>query len=218
MKEAETKAAIASEMERCASLQSRLQECEDLLKELILVEQRCKEQAKHEAADQEARSRDMATLEKKSMQYKQVASLNSATKIPRLQLNALLRLSLECQDIARLKEQLKRNGVTEKIYHTKILQESEAVMSLREQLQPLRASVEAFQGLPSDLRLAKQRVSSDPPIPTLSSPFAVLPRLCPAPSCVCAFFSQTWPPSLWSTIFWWSSFPCHKGSPLPCWM
>jgi hypothetical protein len=62
------------------------------------------------------------------------------------------------QDIARLKEQLKRNGVHEKIYHAKILQESEAVLALHQQLQPLRASLKSFHGLPSDLRLAKQQV------------------------------------------------------------
>ena len=66
---------------------------------------------------------------------------------------------LECwQDIARLKEQLKRNGVHEKIYHAKILQESEAVLALHQQLQPLRASLKSFHGLPSDLRLAKHQV------------------------------------------------------------
>jgi hypothetical protein len=66
------------------------------------------------------------------------------------------------QDIARLKEQLKKNGVHEKIYHAKILQESEAVLALHQQLQPLRASLESFHGLPADLRLAKQHVSPAP--------------------------------------------------------
>ena len=74
------------------------------------------------------------------------------------------------QDIARLKEQLKKNGVHEKIYHAKILQESEAVLALHQQLQPLRASLESFHGLPADLRLAKQHVSPAPCSPHLACP------------------------------------------------
>jgi len=63
------------------------------------------------------------------------------------------------QDISRLKEELKRNGVRDKIYHSKILQESQAVLALHEQLVPLRASLESYKGLPPDLRLAKQHVN-----------------------------------------------------------
>lgn len=62
------------------------------------------------------------------------------------------------QDIKRVKEELKRNGVGDKIYHSKILQESQTVLALHAFLVPLRSSLEAYQGLPSDLRLAKQEV------------------------------------------------------------
>ena len=72
------------------------------------------------------------------------------------------------QDISRLKEELKRNGVHEKIYHSKILDESEAVLALHRELEPLRESLKAFHGLPADLGLAKQRVSPKPLFNTLS--------------------------------------------------
>jgi hypothetical protein len=58
----------------------------------------------------------------------------------------------------RLKQELKRLGVGDKIYHSKILQESEAVKGVHAELEPLRAAIQSFQGLPCDLALAKQQV------------------------------------------------------------
>ena len=68
------------------------------------------------------------------------------------------RVSLR-QDVLRLKQELKRNGVSDKIYHSKILQESEAVKGVHAELEPLRAAVKSFHGLPADLALAKQQVA-----------------------------------------------------------
>ena len=128
--QAETRQAVQSELQLCDVLRARFVQSDGLLQQLAEVQARCQENAHCQAAESEARTRDLAMLEKKSAQYK--------------------------QDIALLKEQLKRNGVSEKIYHSKLLQESQAVLNLHQQLVPLRASVEVFQGLPSDLRAAKQ--------------------------------------------------------------
>ena len=128
--QAETRQAVQSELQLCDALRARLVQSDGLLQQLAEVQARCQEHAHCQAAESEARTRDLAMLEKKSAQYK--------------------------QDIALLKAQLKRNGVSEKIYHSKLLQESQAVLNLHQQLVPLRASVEVFQGLPSDLRAAKQ--------------------------------------------------------------
>lgn len=63
----------------------------------------------------------------------------------------------------RLKQELKRLGVGDKIYHSKILQESEAVKGVHAELQPLGAAIQAFHGLPCDLGLAKQQVGPNYP-------------------------------------------------------
>ena len=74
VEEAETRSAIGSEEQLCASLHSRLAECNTLLQQLRDIESACKEQAQREAREQDGRKQDMITLEKKSIQYKQVSS------------------------------------------------------------------------------------------------------------------------------------------------
>lgn len=72
VEEAETRGAIGSEEQLCSSLHSRLAECNSLLQNLRDIELACKEQAQREAREQAGRKQDMTTLEKKSIQYKQV--------------------------------------------------------------------------------------------------------------------------------------------------
>jgi len=63
---------MRSEDRLCSALQTRIAECQSVLQQLLAVEQECQQHATRQAAEHHGRAQDMTTLEKKSIQYKQV--------------------------------------------------------------------------------------------------------------------------------------------------
>eukprot|EP00960_Hanusia_phi_P060114 764410-Hanusia_phi.AAC.5 len=114
---------------------SMRQVCERMtadLSEVRSIRERLVEREQIEQQENICKQRDIDILEKKSMQYK--------------------------NEIARLKAELKRNNVSDQIYHGRLVNESNTVKALHEQLLPLRKKMEGYHGLPTDVYLAKQQV------------------------------------------------------------
>ena len=74
MEEAEMKSAVEGDKALCASLRCRLSDCEGLVQLLHNTERECRSKAEREGEEQAGRLNDMATLEKKSVQYKEVSA------------------------------------------------------------------------------------------------------------------------------------------------
>lgn len=70
--EGEIASSMRSEDRLCSALQTRIAECQSVLQQLLAVEQECQQHATRQAAEHHGRAQDMTTLEKKSIQYKQV--------------------------------------------------------------------------------------------------------------------------------------------------
>ena len=68
------KSAVEGDKALSASLQCRLSDCEGLVQLLRSIESECRSKAEREGAEQAGRLNDMATLEKKSVQYKEVSA------------------------------------------------------------------------------------------------------------------------------------------------
>lgn len=68
------KSTVESHEAQSVSLQSRLSDSQGLLKLLLNIENECRNKAERENSEQAGRLKDMATLEKKSVQYKEVCA------------------------------------------------------------------------------------------------------------------------------------------------
>ena len=115
-----------------ASMERKAEGMMEVLSEVRSIRERLGGRDQQEQQENICKQRDMEILEKKSMQYR--------------------------NEIARLKAELKKNNVSDQIYHPRLVHESNTVKALHDQLHPLRKKMEGYHGLPTDMYLAKQQV------------------------------------------------------------